>query len=117
MTVPTIAIFQTQSYLGKTVPNRIKDKTRFESSRPRDTTLAIVLTGRVFFTPRTPSNVSKYLSPSNGNIGNMLINATLRRISCSQKNARANWYSDWLGRKSYLSGTKILTVNSEDRAA
>ena len=84
MAAATTAPFQDQIYLGKTVPNRTKDRIRFERRSPRETTLVMVLNGRVCLIPKTPSNVSKYLSPSNGTIGSILIRATLGRIITSQ---------------------------------
>ena len=87
MTATANAPIQGPIYLGKTVPKSMSDKIRFEPSRPREMTLAAVLIGLVFLTRRMPSKVSKYLSPSNGNMGSILIRATLIRISCSQKKA------------------------------
>src|SRR5260370_39610705 len=68
-------------YFGNIVPKRMKERMRFDPSRSKETMLAAVRTFSVFFIPRMFSMVSKYLSPSNGNIGSMLTNATPRRIS------------------------------------
>ncbi len=67
-------------YFGNIVPKRTKERIRFDPSSSRETMLAMVLTFFVFFMPKMPSIVSKYLSPSKGNIGSMLTNATPRSI-------------------------------------
>jgi len=60
--------------------------------------LATVLTFLVFFIPRLVSIVSKYLSPSKGNIGNMLTRATPRSISDIQYKVLKNWKGNVTGR-------------------
>ncbi len=58
-------------YFGNIVPKRTNERIRFDPSSSRETMLAMVLTFFVFFIPRMPRIVSKYLSPSKGNIGNI----------------------------------------------
>lgn len=59
----------------------MNDRIRFDPSSNKETMLAAVLTFLVFFIPRMLSIVSKYLSPSKGNIGSILTSATPRSIS------------------------------------
>lgn len=61
-------------------PKRTYERIRFEPRSSNEIVLAIVLAFLVFFIPRLVSMVSKYLSPSKGNIGSMLTNATPRSI-------------------------------------